>query len=614
MHPKPTNNQTSDLQTWRTLFDITILSAYFYALMEWLFFVTKPSSLSVLSPFESVKVLVVTGGTMALILTIGLVILSLPALLTSNPNWRRHLLLVSYLVPTFMLAISTLIMLDNFTYTIFKFGIVTMEGGWRIVYALGFVAIFWRMFRFVQRSVQKRRRPASFLTFGLLTVSIAGFLTIIPNDVVSSGLDIATLISSSSNRPNIIILGGDGLSASYLSMYGYYLNTTPFLNELAKTSLVAMNAFPNAGSTTASTTSVLTGREPITVKVFRYPDILSGKDSFEHLPGILKQRGYKTVEIGTPQYVDARKLNLLDGFDIVNNQPLELPGFDALRAVLGNSPSMYFIQTIIDRASERLFHIFFILEMQNPISEVNNPNTRISDDQRVEQILDLLDQADGPVFIFAHLMDTHGPIFSYQKQVFSTGSKARDWDQQQYLDAILSFDEHVKEIYEHLAQTGQLDNTILLIYTDHGFKYTINQRIPILIHFPKDEYKGQINNNVQAIDIPVTLLDYLDIPSPEWMTGSSLLNGEPPANREIMSTTTGSPKEIAPPFYEIQTVQVIVCQKWYMLNVRKNIFDTGTITGHTAGCDKNLLPPEREVRQRILNYLEKYGYNISSLK
>ena len=60
---------------------------------------------------------------------------------------------------------------------------------------------------------------------------------------------------------------------------------TPSLSELVQTSLVAENAFPNAGGTTASTTSTLTGKEPILDKVYRYPDVLSGKDPFEHLPG-----------------------------------------------------------------------------------------------------------------------------------------------------------------------------------------------------------------------------------------------------------------------------------------------------------------------------------------
>ena len=544
-----------------------------------------------------------TGGAFALTLVIGSVILYLPAWLVNSPTWRPRLLVLGYMPAALLLSITALIMIDNFTYIVFKFGVISTEGVWRAVYAFGFVVFFWWMLRFSQRTVRRNKKPVSFLTLGLLTVSIAGILAIrLSNN------------SSPDTYPNIIILGSDGLSANYLSAYGYPLKTTPFLNEVAKTSLVAENAFPNASNTTPSTTSVLTGKESITVKVFRYPDMLSGKDSFEHLPGILKRQGYKTVEIGTPYYVDSRRLNLLDGFDIVNNQTLDQPGFDALRTVLGNSPSTYFIQTIMDRASERLLHIFFIKKMQNPVAQVYDPNDRMTDEQRVNQIIDLLDHADRPVFIFAHLMDTHGPIFSSQKQIFSNGSDAGDWDQNHYLDAILSFDGHVKKIYEHLAQTGQLDNTILVIYTDHGLKYTINQRIPIIIHFPENAHAGKINNNVQIIDIPVTLLDYLGIPRPKWMTGTSLLNGEPPADREIMSTTAGSPKLIAPPFYQIQSIQVIVCQKWYMLNVREDTWRTGTINGHTAKCAEDILPSEEEVHQTILEYLEKYSYDISSLK
>lgn len=180
------------------------------------------------------------------------------------------------------------------------------------------------MTHLLRRRIQKRRTPASFLSVGLLIVSIAAILSVTFSlGSTASGLN-NDLLAPSAQPPNIIILGGDGLSANYLSVYGYNHDTTPFLKEMAKTSLVAKNAFPNASSTTASTTTMLTGREPITVKVYRYPDVLDGNASFEHLPGILKRQGYTTVEVGTPFYVDAQKLNLLDGFDIVNNGFLEL--------------------------------------------------------------------------------------------------------------------------------------------------------------------------------------------------------------------------------------------------------------------------------------------------
>jgi arylsulfatase A-like enzyme len=608
--------QRKDLRKWRAVFNLTVLSAYFYAFMEWLFFATKPSSLSLLSSFDSVKVLFVTAGTIALVSIVFLSLLFLPSFFRGIANWRPRLLNIGYTVPALLLSITALIMLDNFTYTVFKWGIVSSKGFWRGLYAVGFLLFFWWTLRFARQAGWARGKFISYLTFGLLAISIIGILlTRLASHPSFSDFNIPSLNSSSVRYPNIIILGSDGLSASYLTAYGSKLKTTPFLSELAETSLVVENAFPNAGGTTASTTSALTGKVPLIDKVYRYPDILSGQDSFEHLPGLLRQRGYKTVEIGTPHYVDARRLNLLEGFDIVNNQSLSQPALDTLIALLGNSPSTYFIQTISARASERLLHTFFIKKMQNPIVEVNDPVNRVSDEERVNEIIDQLDHADRPVFIFAHLMDTHGPEFSFQKQIFSSGASAdAPWDESRYEDAIYSFDVHLKKIYQHLAETGQLNHTVLVVYTDHGFEYATHERIPILIHFPDNAKVGTRQNNIQIVDIPATLLDYLNLPIPAWVEGTSFLRGEVPADREIITITAGSASEIAPPFYQINTVQVIVCQKWYTLNVRKNTFESGTIAGHTAKCDASLLPSEVEVHQRILKYLKKYGYNISSLQ
>jgi hypothetical protein len=51
-----------------------------------------------------------------------------------------------------------------------------------------------------------------------------------------------------------------------------------------------------------------------------------------------------------------------------------------------------------------------------------------------------------------------------------------------------------------------------------------------------------------------------------------------------------------------------------VLNVREVTWRTGTINGHTAKCAEDILPSEEEVHQTILEYLEKYNYDISSLK
>ncbi len=607
-----TSSQQADLN-WRALIVITIYNVYFYAFMEWLFFITKPSSLSIISWFDKIRVLCITGGMTAIAFLACLVLLSLPALLIKNPVLGRRLLYLAYLVPAFVLSLTALILFDNFTYTVFKFGIITTINLWRGLYTAGFIIVLWRMILSVQVHVKKRRKPASLPAFGLLTVSIIAILSVAFTRVDNLGPN-SNSSKVSTNHPNILILAGDGLNAQYLSLYGYPQDTTPFLKEMAKTSLVAENAFTNASGTTASTTSVLTGKEPIDVKVYRYPDVLTGNDSFEHLPGILKREGYQTVEIGTAYYMDARELNLLDGFDIVNNQSQDQPLFNSIQSLLGSSPSAYFTWNVFNRASERLLHIFFIQQMQNPLAQVYDSNERVSDQQRVDEIIDLLDHADRPVFVFAYFLDTHGPNFLSTKEAFANSGSDDEWDQGHYEDAILSFDKSVQQIYKHLAESGELDNTILVVSTDHGYKYTAFNRIPMLIHFPGNAHAGTRTNNIQMIDLPVTLLNYLNIPQPAWMTGLSFLNGEPPVGRQIISITAGSPTKIEPPFYQIKSVQVQICQSSYTLNVQDDTWTIGSPRGYVAPCDKNLLPPEDQVRQNIIEYLEKHGYDVSSLK
>jgi hypothetical protein len=66
-------------------------------------------------------------------------------------------------------------MLDNFTYTVFKFGISTFTGVWRGIYALLFLFIFaysyFQMLKFFPSG--GRVNPGnSFLTVGFICLSV----------------------------------------------------------------------------------------------------------------------------------------------------------------------------------------------------------------------------------------------------------------------------------------------------------------------------------------------------------------------------------------------------------------------------------------------------------
>ncbi len=594
---------SSNQRAIRAALGLVILHAYFYVFMEWLFFVTKPSALSLLTWLEKLRTLFVAGGVFAAVSLAP----TLPTLAAAWTPFKRRWAAVS-LAPAFILSVNALLLFDNFTYTVFGFGIVGAKGWLRLPYLAGFLAFWGFAARGMSLRLAKKRPPAlTRVAPALLTLSLAAFL------LEPSARNPVPALSAPSARPNIVILSGDGLSANYLSLYDAKYDDTPFLKKLAEESLLAENAFSNASSTTASTASILTGKTPLEMQVFRYPDILAGESAYQHLPGLLKQARYRAAEIGVSHYVDARELNLLGGFDWVNGETLIQPFFLTLQKALGGSVSAHFARTLYERASERLASVFFAAKMSDPIKEVERRQEGISDAQRLQQLFRLLDDSEQPLFAFVHLMDTHGPRFSFSQRIFSSEADAQDWDKERYLDAIASFDKNVERVYNHLAETGKLEDTILVVVTDHGFMYVVNQRVPLLIRFPRGEYAGRRKNNVQLIDLPVTLLDYLKMPKPNWMSGASFLTEEPPPERRILSVTAGSPKKLQPPFYQIKSVQVLVCQRWYALNVQENSFTFGSARGHTAPCEASP-PPEEEIRASIVSLLEENGYAVNSLK
>jgi len=226
------------------------------------------------------------------------------------------------------------------------------------------------------------------------------------------------------------------------------------------------------------------------------------------------------------------------------------------------------------------------------------------------------------------MQGTHGPLFNPREQTFSIGQvQDKKWMTDFYDDAILDFDRQVGQVFEHLSQAGMLDNTIIIIYSDHGFEWQTRNRIPLIIWFPKGEHAGIIKNNVQNLDIVPTILDYLGIPQPEWLSGRSLLSqGEPPVDRYILAaSTTGelvavtesrgwalSEDKIAPPFYQLGYVSLIVCNRWYELYFIHPRLLYGEVQGHTAPCDANNLPTTDYAKSIILNHLADNDYNVSS--
>jgi hypothetical protein len=624
--------------SWGRLFIQAILAAFAYAFMEWLFYATMPSFMDAMPLGAKLEIFLITG----LVLAGGALAVLIPLRILGwipGPTKRRRLFLrLGAVLPALTAAALSLLLIDNFTYTVFRFGIVKSTGVLRAGYSLLVAVLLLLWYRQVLRyaRVPAGRRRSSFLagTASILAVAML---------IASLGVGTARILAAagisgesgilSPRRPHIVLITAEGLDSKYMSLYGYSRDTTPNLIHLAETGLLAENDYTNAAHTTGSLTSMLSGKYPADTRVLYTPNILQGEDTAEHLPGILHRAGYTNVQIAFPYYVDAYNVNMQEAFDEVNGRSLAEGDISRTARMLHWEDVGYFLPRLWERISDRLLHIFFIREMPDPYREVLqsvDPNTldKSTDPARLENLMDTLLEAEGPVFAHVHLMDTHGPRFFPRKRVFSAGmTQDRDWMQPFYDDAMLDFDAYIGGLAADLENAGLWEDTVLVVTSDHADQWRSDDRIPLLFHFPGGEYAGRIRNNTQSLDIAPTLLDYLGMEQPTWMPGQSLLAGEPPAMRPIFSAgvvgvdcrppdwwCTIDATLSHPPFYHFGSIQVIVCQEMDTLNMLNGRFLRKIIHSHTAPCPMDELPGAKEGRRLIIEHLRANGFDVSSLE
>ena len=584
--------------------------------------------------FGKLEILFFVSSLTTLIGLISILILFLLSRIPFLKKIEKILFGLAAIVPAAILSALILILVDNFTYTIFRYGIVSTTGIWRVLYASLFLVLFVFTYRYTHliiNSLQKKKHKKGY-GWVFLSVIIVFIMTsiIVPyfrHGILTKAIPDWKENSPNDQLPNIIMITSDGLNAGHMSLYGYERDTTPFLRELAGSSLVAENAFTNSANTSGSIVSILNSKYTTTTRVLYPPNILRAQDSYQHLPGILKTLGYYTVQMGFEVYVDAYNLNLLSGFDEVNGRSyLGSNYFDQIKTYLPGESAYFFYETI-NRIFDRLRHIFYIHTMENAFEQVTMVSESFSDIEKLDKLFALLETKDQPIFVHIHWMGTHGAKFYTVEQKFS-GDKQKelqnDWDKDFYDNSIYEVDQIVKQIYEKLETEGKAKNSIIVIGSDHAQKYLTNVRVPIFFHFPNGEHAARIFLNAQNIDIAPTLLDYLGQTIPNWMEGDTLLQGLE-NQRPIFAAGVGKATveegftvvdsaALKPPFYQFGFFSIINCDRWYRLSVVDGIsFQQAKIGFYNTVC-KNPPMTDREVLQLFVEHLRERTFDTSILE
>jgi arylsulfatase A-like enzyme len=299
-------------------------------------------------------------------------------------------------------------------------------------------------------------------------------------------------------RPHIFLIVVDTLRPDHLGCYNYTRNTSPNLDAFAGENLLFQKCFSHAPVTGPSCSSFLTGFLP------HETTIMNNTTRLPELPTIaklLKNADYKTYGV-VSNYVLIKKRAFGQGFDIYDDK-------------------------MEDRESNR-----------NSVERVAEKTT----DKAIEI---LQTHTDGPLFMWIHYQDPHGPytppepydtmfidpnltpiplkiakkggIPPYQKLGDHTDYH---YYVSQYDGEIRHFDNQFGRLTDWLKEAGIYDNSIIAFTSDHGeamgeYNYFFahghnlsnNQiHVPLIL---KDTagISGVRSDNVQHLDIVPTLLD-----------------------------------------------------------------------------------------------------------
>lgn len=358
-------------------------------------------------------------------------------------------------------------------------------------------------------------------------------------------------------RPNILMIGSDMLRADRLGAADYHRDLTPFIDEYAKKGSYFTNAYVPHARTAPTVTSLLTGTWPHHhgVRSNYTPDEATVL-KVPVLPRLLAKAGYRTVALGDWAFGDAGKFDF--GFDEVD------VAFDQwnLKFLMRQGPKdlRLFLSLFTHNRFGKQFlpEIYYLAGV--PLTSRMGRQARAW--------LNRLSAARQPFFLNVFISTTHAPFGS--EYPYYTLFSGRDYvgdskfamaglndpvsiiqrqeqnksafDVQQIIDlydgSIRQFDDEVRKILGHLEALGLDENTILVIFSDHGIdlfeRETWGQgnsvigddpsaRVPLLIADPRREGGRVISNVVRAVDLAPTLLQLVGQPIPEEMDGISLV-------------------------------------------------------------------------------------------
>ena len=288
--------------------------------------------------------------------------------------------------------------------------------------------------------------------------------------------------------PNVLLVTWDAARGDHMSYAGYRPVTTPFLESLAETSTVFLQAYSAGPNTHSSVPALLTGKNIFSVALRKHPKskmLILLEEENVTLAELLKQEGYRTAAVVSHRFF-TKKHHWNQGFDRYS-----LTVWSKTKTV--SSPR------ILKKALAY-------------IAEHKKKHRR------------------KPLFLWAHFYDPHATYIAHEGTPFVTTTQTQRYDSELWFT-----DRHTEDLVE--AMRTLRGPTIIIFTSDHGDElgehgeygqhrtlHKENTHVPLLVHVPGLPAQ-RVTEAVSTTDIFPTVADLVGAEFPDDLRGVSLLPG-----------------------------------------------------------------------------------------
>jgi arylsulfatase A-like enzyme len=372
-------------------------------------------------------------------------------------------------------------------------------------------------------------------------LGVLGLLALLSSGVQSleEHRSLAQLPAAAPGARNVVLIVWDAVRAYNLSLYGYPRKTTPNLDRWARNGVKYDLAVAPAPWTYPSHTSFFTGQWPYRLNS-QSKFILDTPSST--LAEYLTSQGYQTAGFSANTTCCSFEGGLARGFAHFEDYIL------APRSLLSRTiPGQWILENIVD------FGDFYNMKWDSVQSRcARDVNTAFSSwlSRR---------RSDRPFFAFLNLFDAHDPYIPPPAHLGRFGIVPTTGREFQYLvyyaegpkdlanvrdlmmardcydDCIAYLDQELGQLLAGLRNRGLLDNTVVIITSDHGEAFGDHGftghsdtvcldeiGVPLVIFSPGGPAGQVVKSPVSLRDLPATIVDLLGLSAGSPFPGRSL--------------------------------------------------------------------------------------------